>query len=73
MYSNAAVRHRVVDEAMRPIRTNTAFRSDGLRQSDYVHGDMAGAFRLGNYRILFTLEQNGMRIFSVRHSSEAYR
>jgi mRNA-degrading endonuclease RelE of RelBE toxin-antitoxin system len=35
---------------------------------------MAGAFRLrlGDYRVLFTLE-DAMRIFGVRHRSEAYR
>lgn len=40
-----------------------------------LHGDMAGAFRLrlGDYRVLFTLEQNVMRIFGVRHRSGAYR
>jgi mRNA-degrading endonuclease RelE of RelBE toxin-antitoxin system len=40
-----------------------------------LHGDMAGAFRLrlGDYRVLFTLENNGMRIFGVRHRSQAYR
>jgi mRNA interferase RelE/StbE len=40
-----------------------------------LHGDMAGSFRLrlGDYRVLFTLEDNVMRIFGVRHRSEAYR
>ncbi len=40
-----------------------------------LHGDMAGSFRLrlGDYRVLFALEDNVMRIFGVRHSSEAYR
>jgi mRNA-degrading endonuclease RelE of RelBE toxin-antitoxin system len=40
-----------------------------------LHGDMAGAFRLrlGDYRVLFTLEEDAMRIFGVRHRSEAYR
>jgi mRNA interferase RelE/StbE len=40
-----------------------------------LHGDMAGSFRLrvGDYRILFDLEENTMRIFGVRHRSEAYR
>jgi mRNA-degrading endonuclease RelE of RelBE toxin-antitoxin system len=39
------------------------------------HGDMAGSFRLrlGDYRVLFALEDNVMRIFGVRHRSEAYR
>jgi mRNA-degrading endonuclease RelE of RelBE toxin-antitoxin system len=36
---------------------------------------MAGAFRLrlGDYRVLFTLEDDAMRIFGVRHRSQAYR
>jgi mRNA interferase RelE/StbE len=40
-----------------------------------LHGDMAGSFRLrlGDYRVLFALEDNVMRIFGVRHRSEAYR
>ena len=39
-----------------------------------LHGTMAGGFRLrhGDYRVLFTLEDNTMRIFGVRHRSEAY-
>ena len=40
-----------------------------------LHGDMAGSFRLrlGDYRVLFTLHDDVMRIFGVRHRSEAYR
>lgn len=40
-----------------------------------LHGDMAGSFRLrmGDYRVLFALAENTMRIFGVRHRSEAYR
>ena len=40
-----------------------------------LQGDMAGTFRLrlGDYRILFALEDNAMLIFGVRHRSEAYR
>jgi mRNA interferase RelE/StbE len=40
-----------------------------------LHGDMAGSFRLrvGDYRVLFTLEGDVIRIFGVRHRSEAYR
>jgi len=36
---------------------------------------MAGAFRLriGDYRVLFTLFEDSLRIFGVRHRSEAYR
>ena len=29
--------------------------------------------RLGDYRVLFTLEDNAMHIFGVRHRSQAYR
>ena len=40
-----------------------------------LHGDLAGGFRLrlGDYRVLFNLEQHSMCIFGVRHRSEAYR
>ena len=40
-----------------------------------LHGDMSGSFRLrlGDYRVLFTLEDEAMRVFGVRHRSEAYR
>jgi len=40
-----------------------------------LHGDMAGYFRLrvGDYRVLFALEQGTMRIFRVHHRREAYR
>jgi len=40
-----------------------------------LHGELTGAFRLrlGDYRVLFTLQENAMRIFGVRHRSEAYR
>lgn len=40
-----------------------------------LHGDMIGSFRLrlGDYRALFDLQDDVMRIFGVRHRSEAYR
>jgi mRNA-degrading endonuclease RelE of RelBE toxin-antitoxin system len=40
-----------------------------------LHGEMAGSFRLriGDYRVLFSLHEDAMRIFGVRHRSEAYR
>ena len=40
-----------------------------------LHGEMAGSFRLrlGDYRVLFTMEQDCMKIFGVRHRSAAYR
>ncbi|MBK5256464.1 MAG: type II toxin-antitoxin system RelE/ParE family toxin [Vicinamibacteria bacterium] len=38
-------------------------------------GDFAGTSRLrvGDYRVLFTLEKDVMQILGVRHRSEAYR
>jgi mRNA interferase RelE/StbE len=50
-------------------------RSGGGGDVTALQGDMAGGFRLrhGDYRVLFTLEGNTMRIFGVRHRSEAYR
>lgn len=40
-----------------------------------LRGELAGGLRLrlGDYRILFALEQDVMRIFGVRHRSQAYR
>jgi mRNA-degrading endonuclease RelE of RelBE toxin-antitoxin system len=40
-----------------------------------LHGELVGGFRLrvGDYRVLFTLVDNAMRIFGVRHRREAYR
>jgi mRNA interferase RelE/StbE len=38
-------------------------------------GEFAGTLRLriGDYRVLFTLEKDVIRVFGVRHRSEAYR
>jgi mRNA interferase RelE/StbE len=51
------------------------FARTGSGDVTALHGEMAGAFRLrlGDYRVLFTLQENAMRIFGVRHRSEAYR
>jgi mRNA-degrading endonuclease RelE of RelBE toxin-antitoxin system len=51
------------------------FARNGSGDVATLHGDLAGALRLraGDYRVLFTLENKTMRIFGVRHRSEAYR
>jgi mRNA-degrading endonuclease RelE of RelBE toxin-antitoxin system len=51
------------------------FARTGSGDVNRLHGDMAGAFRLrlGDYRVLFTLEDAAMRIFGVSHRSQAYR
>jgi mRNA interferase RelE/StbE len=61
--------------AMRLFEGVLRFARTGSGDVNALHGDMAGAFRLrlGDYRVLFTLENNGMRIFGVRHRSQAYR
>ncbi len=51
------------------------FAHTGAGDVNALHGDMAGAsrLRLDDYRVLLTLEADAMRIFGVRHRSEAYR
>jgi mRNA interferase RelE/StbE len=68
---------RTVDQttAMRLFEGILRFARTGSGDVKTLQGDMAGAFRLrlGDYRVLFTLEDDAMRIFGVRHRSEAYR
>ena len=73
--AKAAVRALARPTAMRLFEGTLHFARTGSGNVNALHGDMAGAFRLrlGDYRVLFTLERNVMRIFGVRHRSEAYR
>jgi len=68
---------RTVDQAtaMRLFEGILRFARTGSGDVNALHGDLAGAFRLrlGDYRVLFTLEDDAMRIFGVRHRSQAYR
>jgi mRNA interferase RelE/StbE len=68
---------RALDQptAMRLFDGILRFARTGSGDVNALHGEMAGAFRLrlGNYRVLFTLEDDAMRILGVRHRSEAYR
>ena len=68
---------RVLDRptAMRLFEGILHFARTGSGDVTMLHGDMAGSFRLrvGDYRVLFSLQPNAMRIFGVRHRSEAYR
>jgi mRNA interferase RelE/StbE len=68
---------RTLDQptAMRVFEGILRFAQTGSGDVNALHGDMAGALRLrlGDYRVLFTLEEDAMRIFGVRHRSEAYR
>lgn len=61
--------------AMRLFEGVLRFARTGTGDVTALQGDMAGAFRLrlGDYRVLFTLEHDAVRIFGVRHRSQAYR
>jgi len=68
---------RVLDKAtaMRIFEGILHFAHTGGGKVMPLHGDMAGSYRLrlSDYRVLFTLEGDAMRIFGVRHRSDAYR
>jgi mRNA-degrading endonuclease RelE of RelBE toxin-antitoxin system len=51
------------------------FARSGTGDVVALQGDLAGSLRLriGDYRVLFTLKDNAMRILGVRHRSKAYR
>jgi mRNA interferase RelE/StbE len=61
--------------AMRVFGAVQHFAQSGQGDIKPLHGELADAFRLrvGEYRVLFTLDNDAMRIFGVRHRSEAYR
>jgi len=61
--------------AMRLFEGILRFARTGAGDVNALRGDMAGAFRLriGDYRVPFTLQEDTIRIFGVRHRSEAYR
>ena len=61
--------------AMRVFDAVLYFARAGAGDVTALHGDMAGAARLrvGDYRVLFTLQDGAMCIFGVRHRSQVYR
>jgi mRNA interferase RelE/StbE len=61
--------------AMRIFDAVQHFAQFGSSDVKPLHGELSDALRLrvGEYRVLFTLEDGSMRIFGVRHRSEAYR
>jgi len=73
----AAADVRALDRetAMRLFDGILRFSRTGSGDLKALQGDMAGSIRLrlGDYRILFSLHDDVMRIFGVRHRSEAYR
>ncbi len=75
--ANATKDIRAIDQttAMKIFEGILHHAQTGAGPVDHLHGDMAGAFRLrvGDFRVFFWLKDNAMRIFGVRHRSEAYR
>jgi len=61
--------------AMRIFEGVLRFARSGNGDVAALQGDLAGALRLrlGDYRVLFSLENESVRIFGVRHRSQAYR
>jgi mRNA interferase RelE/StbE len=61
--------------AMRLFEGVLHFARTGSGGVKALQSNMAGVLRLrvGDYRVFFTLEDGAMRIFGVRHRSEAYR
>lgn len=73
--ARADIRRPDQSTAMRAFDGVLRFARSGHGDVAALHGDLAGAMRLrlGDYRVLFTFKQNSIRIFGVRHRSEAYR
>jgi mRNA-degrading endonuclease RelE of RelBE toxin-antitoxin system len=73
--ARADVRHLDRPTAMRIFEGVLHYAQSGAGDIEPLHGEMAGSFRLrvGDYRVLFALVDDTMRIFGVRHRSEAYR
>jgi mRNA-degrading endonuclease RelE of RelBE toxin-antitoxin system len=73
--ARADVRRLDRPTAMRIFQGILHYAQSGAGRIEPLHGGMAGSFRLrvGDYRVLFALADNTMRIFGVRHRSEAYR
>ena len=73
--AKAHVRRLDRPTAMRIFDGVLHFARTGSGDLARLHGDLAGSFRLrlGDYRVLFTLDRNSMHVFAVRHRSEVYR
>jgi mRNA interferase RelE/StbE len=73
--AKADVRRMDRATAMRVFEGILHYARTGGGNIEPLHGEMTGAFRLrlGDYRVLFSLQDDAMRIFGVRHRSQAYR
>lgn len=68
---------RALDQptAMRIFDGLLRFARSGTGDLTALHGDLAGSsrLRLGDYRVLFRLENDVVLVFGVKHRSEAYK
>lgn len=68
---------RALDQptAMRIFDGLLRFARSGAGDLAALQGELAGAtrLRLGDYRVLFTLEKNVVQVFAVKHRSEVYK
>lgn len=73
--ASADVRKSDRATAMRIFEGVLRYARSGAGDIKSLQADLGGTWRLriGDYRILFVLDQNVMSIFAVRHRSEAYR
>jgi len=73
--SRADVRRLDKPTAMRVFEVLLRFATSGEGDVTQLHGDLAGQWRLriGDYRLIFTLSGETLRVHSVRHRSVAYK
>jgi mRNA interferase RelE/StbE len=73
--AKASVRRLDRAAAMRVFEGVLRYARTGSGDAKPLHGGLAGSFRLriGDYRVMFELHDDTIRIFGVRHRSEAYR
>jgi mRNA interferase RelE/StbE len=73
--ARAAVRRLDRATAMQVFEGVERYARTGSGDVKPLHGELAGSLRLrvGDYRVMFELHDDTIRIFGVRHRNEAYR
>ena len=75
----ASVRHdlKQIDpkKVKRILREITAVLGEDPRSGEALHGEFEGLYklRLGEYRVIYALIEEGVLVLRVRHRSKAYR
>ena len=75
MPNTAPIRRLDKPTAIRVFEVLLRFATTGEDDVKQLHGDLAGQWRLriGDYRLVFTLSGETLRVHSVRHRYQAYR